>query len=427
MKNNRIALFGGTFNPPHAGHIAACREFVKAVQPDILYIMPSALPPHKEISAADVPAHRFCMSRMAFEDVGCSTVFSAMELARNGKSYTVDTVNELIKLHGCDKIYMYVGSDMLFYFEKWKDFTYLFEKCIIVTAARSTEDEAVIKQCCEDYRTKYGCSYILMPIEPLEISSTELRNMLKLAPNDVSCQKECKKYLTEKLYGYIMKSDIYTENSCRSDITPDSLIQRIRKALPDEIDEARLAHTLSVEQTALAMAKIYLPLYDYDESYLADISAAALLHDLTKCKNDAWHEEYLKDYMRGYNGYNAVYHSWSAAYFALQNYLVNPRVFRAVYSHTTGRADMDIFEKIIFTADFIEPGRKHSCCVQLRDKFFELVEKNMGNGEMLKKVLDDIILESLENTSRHLNERGAAICPVLYETVDFLKNSEVTK
>lgn len=424
---NKIALFGGTFNPPHAGHVAACRAFVKAVCPDVLYIMPSALPPHKEISGADVPAHRFCMARMAFENMGCDTVFSAMELARSGKSYTVDTINELIKIHGCEKVYLYVGSDMLFCFEKWKDFLYLFEKCVLVTAARSTEDEAVIRQCCENYREKYGCSYILMPIEPLDISSTELRNMLKHAANDFSCQKECKKYLTEKLYGYIMKSDIYGEKPCCSDITSDALLQRIRKELLSQIDESRLAHTYGVEQTALEMAKIFLPLYGYDKSYLADISAAALLHDFTKCKSDMWHEDYLKGHMRGYKGYNAVYHSWSAAYFALQEYHVNPRVFRAVYSHTTGRAGMDIFEKIIFLADYIEPGRRHSSCIELRKKYYDLINQYSGNAEKLKALPDELILESLENTKAHLALRGAAICPVLYETVDFIKNSEVTK
>ena len=125
--SEKVALFGGTFNPPHAGHARAFRTFCEKVCPDVVYVMPASVPPHKEISGIVNPAARFHMAHLALDDISENAVFSALEISRRGKSFSVDTVNELLSLHDCDKIYMYVGSDMLFYFEKWKDFEILFK------------------------------------------------------------------------------------------------------------------------------------------------------------------------------------------------------------------------------------------------------------------------------------------------------------
>jgi HD superfamily phosphohydrolase YqeK len=159
------------------------------------------------------------------------------------------------------------------------------------------------------------------------------------------------------------------------------------------------------------MAEIFLPLCGYDEEYLPDITVAAYLHDITKCRDDAWHESFLSDYMRGYHGYNAVYHSWSGAYFALTEYHCNPRVFRSVYSHTTGRADMDIFEKIIFLADYIDETRTYPSCVALREEFFGADPASTSDDERVKH-LDRAALASIENTLSYLESKERCIHPL---------------
>ena len=423
----KIGLFGGTFNPPHMGHVRALESFCREICPDVVYIMPSNIPPHKEISEGDSPALRFHMAQLAFggnqadiSEYSEKTVFSAIEISRTGKSYSIDTVNKLISLFGCEKIYMYVGSDMLFCFEQWKDYKELFKKCVLVTAARCSADQQKLKERCEEYRVKYDCEYILLPLQPFDISSTELRDML-------SCKNslyETKKYLTGELYEYIIKNDVYCKKSSQDDITSKKTTEEIRGLLPHNIDKNRLEHTFSVEKTALSLAEIYLPLYGYSDKYLEDISAAALLHDFTKNRPQEWHESYLNRFMRGFAGYPAVYHSWSAAYYALENFFVNPRVFRAVYSHTTGRADMDIFEKIIYLADFIEPGRKHDSCIKLREKFNSLVCRHLNEQDKLINILDKIILESLDGTLEHLKNSGKPVCPLLFEASDFLSDEK---
>ncbi len=407
----KVALYGGTFNPPHIGHIKAFECFCKEIKPDVVWVMPSSIPPHKEISVGDVPCHRYNMARLAFSEIFENTKISALELSRKGKSYSIDTVDELLCLYGCEKIYMYIGSDMLFYFEKWKDFEKLFEKCVIVTAARCEEDKDTLIKVCESYREKYFCEYIILPLIPVDISSTDLRE------NEESRNK----YLTEEIRSYIIKNDLYGKKDDTGDITSEKDLSEIRKKLPLFVDEKRLEHIISVEKTAILMAEKFLPLYGYGCEYLADISAASLLHDITKNKDDKWHEEYLDKRMakEEYFSHRAVYHSWSGAYFALENFFVNPRVFRAVYNHTTAGADMDIFEKIIYLADFIEPTRKYESCVLLREKFKALCE-NAASDEELKKALDTIILDSLEGTLSHLQSEKRAVCPALFAAKDYL-------
>ncbi len=420
MKNEKIALFGGTFNPPHIGHIKAFEAFCKRISPDKVYVMPTKFPPHKEISAGDRPAVRFHMAKLAFDGICENAVFSAMEIFRRGKSFSIDTVNELLSYHKAEKIYMFVGSDMLFFFEKWKDFKELFKKCILVTTARCDGDIDEVRKVCEKYKNEYSCEYIILDLVPTEISSTRVR---ELAAQECCGRDELKKYLTEELYGYIIKEKLYSDKNVCEDISTDEQLSRTREVLPFALGEKRLLHTLSVERTALEMAEIFLPLYGYEKEYLRDISLSALLHDITKTKDEDWHRQYLCRFMpEGFlKDSAAVLHSWSGAYYAFENYFVNPRVFRAIYNHTTGCADMDIFEKIIFLADYIEPQRTHDSCKRLRGKYLELIKNGVSSKDDAEKLLDSLVLASLNDTYSYLSEKNAYICPKLFETKEFLE------
>lgn len=422
MKNEKdikIGVFGGTFNPPHKGHVAAAELFCKTLSIDLLYIIPAAVPPHKEILGADIPAVRFKMTKTAFSDIAYRKFFSATELSRAGKSYSIDTVNEILAHHGVQKLYMYVGSDMLFYFEKWKNFRELFEKCIIVTAPREESDRKELAERCEYYREKYGCEYKILDLCPIEISSTQLRELL----SDKQTLVKAKKYLTDSLYEYIMDCNPYLSDVDENDITTAETLGKIREDLPEHLSPDRLSHTLSVERCALEMSEIFLPLFGYSHEHFRDISAAALVHDITKCRDVVWQKNYLSQFMHVEDGFEPTLHSFSGAYFALENYEVNPRVFRAVYNHTTGRADMDIFERIIFLADYIEPERTHSSCKALREEYLRLVQKAAGDAQELKKIPDILCKKSLENTLSHLESGGRGIHPALFGALDFYKNA----
>jgi len=87
----RIGIYGGSFAPPHNGHVRAAQAFLDAIEPDLLLIVPSARPPHKQLSDGASDADRLAMARLAFSDIG-QAVVSDMEMVRGGVIYTADTL-----------------------------------------------------------------------------------------------------------------------------------------------------------------------------------------------------------------------------------------------------------------------------------------------------------------------------------------------
>ena len=118
-KFKKLAMFGGTFSPIHNGHLAALKAYVDMVLPDVVYIIPTAIPPHKvrEDSVSDL--NRIEMIKLAVENLSlnCKIVVSDMEYKRGGKSYTVDTVDELLTI--ANDVWFFCGTDMLLTVDKW--------------------------------------------------------------------------------------------------------------------------------------------------------------------------------------------------------------------------------------------------------------------------------------------------------------------
>ena len=114
----RIGIYGGTFAPPHIGHVSAAQAFMTQMKLDILYVIPAGIPPHKEIAADDDPKHRLRMCELAFAGVE-GVIVSDCELRRQGKSYTVDTLRELHEQYPDDELWFFMGTDMFLTFHKW--------------------------------------------------------------------------------------------------------------------------------------------------------------------------------------------------------------------------------------------------------------------------------------------------------------------
>ena len=94
----KIGIFGGTFNPPHLGHLAAARAAIQALDLDKLLIIPASIPPHKELPEGTPPAeHRLAMTRKLADALLLpdKVEVSSIELDRAGKSYTSDTLAQL--------------------------------------------------------------------------------------------------------------------------------------------------------------------------------------------------------------------------------------------------------------------------------------------------------------------------------------------
>ncbi|MEG1742568.1 MAG: nicotinate (nicotinamide) nucleotide adenylyltransferase [Clostridia bacterium] len=168
-----IGIFGGTFNPPHIGHINAAKRFLQALSLDILYVIPASVPPLKQ--TPDVSARqRLEMCRLAFD----FAVVSDYEILQNEVSFTYKTIEHFKSFYPSDELFLLIGTDQLLQLNKWKNTEYLFKNVTFAIAERfleqkdSTEKIALLK--------KQGAKFTLIDIQnPIVVSSTDIRNGAK--------------------------------------------------------------------------------------------------------------------------------------------------------------------------------------------------------------------------------------------------------
>jgi nicotinate-nucleotide adenylyltransferase len=137
---NAVALFGGTFNPIHYGHLAIAEEVRSKFSLDKIIFIPTFLPPHKSTDNLVNPSYRFVMAHLATVSNPCFEV-SSFEIDRGGKSYSIDTVNHFHRLYGEKiKLYFIVGADMLLEIASWKNVEELVKKCQFIAVPRPGYD-----------------------------------------------------------------------------------------------------------------------------------------------------------------------------------------------------------------------------------------------------------------------------------------------
>ena len=174
----RIGIYGGTFSPPHNGHLAAAKAFMEQMWLDLLYVIPTALPPHKEMECPVSAAHRLEMCRLAFSGVD-GVYVSDMEIRRGGRSYTVDTLREL---SGDDRrLFLLCGTDMMLTLDEWRAPEEIFRLCYPVYIRRDRDaslDAQIVRKIAE-YQAKYGKVVRRIVADPVVLSSSEIRDAIR--------------------------------------------------------------------------------------------------------------------------------------------------------------------------------------------------------------------------------------------------------
>lgn len=170
----RVGIFGGTFAPIHNGHVAAAKAFMEQMKLDYLYIIPTCIPPHKQIDSSDDPHYRMRMCELAFADTD-GVVVSDIEIKRGGKSYTYDTLTELSRPD--TRLFFMCGTDMVLSFDTWYRYEDILKLCYPVYIRRENDPiiSARIISKITEYYEKYGVMFRRIVTEPIEISSTEIR------------------------------------------------------------------------------------------------------------------------------------------------------------------------------------------------------------------------------------------------------------
>ena len=162
----RIGLYGGTFAPPHHGHVHAAKAFLKAIPVDRLLIMPTFQPPHKTKADGDTPAVRLEMCRAAFDGIPGADV-----------SYTVQTLRHLTAPDR--EIYLLCGTDMFLTLDRWFQSEEIFRLARIVCVSRAEGKETEITSTHTRYRERFGQDCILLGEKPLELSSSQIRDAIR--------------------------------------------------------------------------------------------------------------------------------------------------------------------------------------------------------------------------------------------------------
>ena len=199
----RLGLFGGTFNPPHLAHKRLSDEMRERLSLSEVLIMPTFTPPHKEAKNLASSEDRLEMCRRTFSDDFYKV--SDLEIKREGKSYTVDTLLELKEIYPEDKIYLIIGSDMLLSFHKWYRYRDILSLCTLCVISR--DDDETVKML-SDYakdvlnRDEDKGEIIISSASPIELSSTLIREKLSKG-EDVSS------FIEEKTLEYIKEKGLY--------------------------------------------------------------------------------------------------------------------------------------------------------------------------------------------------------------------------
>ncbi len=190
----RIGIFGGMFNPPHIAHLIAGERAAEEFELDRLLFIVGNQPPLKPVADLASGTHRLAMTTLATEG---NPVFEAsgIELERDGKSYTVDTLRELKRDFPDAELYLFIGMDNLASFKSWHDYEEIFKLTKVVAMSRPTHEVGAV----DPYILK---QVQVMPIPLLEISSTEVRERVR---NGMTIQ-----YLVpEAVRRYINESGLY--------------------------------------------------------------------------------------------------------------------------------------------------------------------------------------------------------------------------
>ncbi|MBP3483728.1 MAG: nicotinate (nicotinamide) nucleotide adenylyltransferase [Oscillospiraceae bacterium] len=364
----KIAIYGGSFNPPHCGHVEAAAAVMEHLKPDKMLIIPASIPPHKElcIDSPD-PQERLLLTRLAFSELEGAEV-SDIEIMREGKSYSAETLEQLMKLYPGAEFCFAMGTDMFLSFEQWYRYRFLLENMTLAVFCRCYGEDAGILEHAEYLKKEYGAKCVFVPHEPQPMSSSDIRDMLR--------RRMGVSYLPEKVYARIIENGDYGAK-------PE--LYWLREKAHAMLKPSRVAHVIGCEAEAVQLAKRW----GEDPENAAE---AGILHDITKklvlsdqlilCRkygiiNDNAEERNFK-----------LLHAKTGAALARALFGISDEVYNAIRWHTTGKPDMTLLEKIIYMADYIEPNRDFPGVEELRRLAYEDLDKAMALG--LEMSLEDI-------------------------------------
>ena len=353
----KIAVFGGSFNPPHLGHRSVVEMVSEHIQPDLFLIIPDNVPPHKELEEGSPDSStrlRMCIDN--FSELPGVQV-SDMEIQREGRSYTADTVKALRDRYPTDTLMFVMGTDMLLSFEEWNHFEYLLKELELIVLSRFDNGDDQILGKAQALKDQYNAVIHFIDVPPMPMSSSQIRALLK--------ERKGNDLLNDSVYTDIIRARLYSAQINLSwlekKIVPLHKPKRLRHVYGVREEASRLADRWGVDpQTA---------------------EEAGLLHDVTK-KLDTDGQLLLADkygiiISDSERENPKLLHAITGSEYARREFGVSQEVCDAIRWHTTGRPEMTMLEKVIYLADCIEPNRTYPGVEDLRAACYDDIDKAM--------------------------------------------------
>ena len=387
----KIGIYGGTYNPPHTGHLQAAKQAVRLLGLDKLLLIPDRIAPHKEIPAGSpAPEQRLQMLRIASGGEEKMEV-SDIELRREGASFSYLTVEALREEYPEAELILLMGTDMFLSFHTWREPERIIKQATLGVFYRGEkgEREKILAQ--KQILEAQGAKVELVENEILSISSTQLRRLIAFR-----CAGE---FLPAGVEDYIRENGLYDTGANWKNLPMEQLEEVTLRLL----NPNRVNHVLGCRDTAVELAKRW----GADET---DAARAGLLHDITKALDGPLQLTLCCEYGTildefGYK-YPKTLHALTGSLVAERIFGESEAVVSAICHHTTGKADMSLLEKIIYVADYMEPCRNFPGVEELRRLAFSDLDAALKLG--------------LEMTLEHLKNLGDEVSPASREALEYL-------
>lgn len=378
-------MFGGSFNPPHTGHIEIASHIMREFDIERVLFTVACDPPHKEIADGVDAQLRFELTQAALAG-HAGFEASDIELNRRGKSYTAETLKALHATYPQHKLYLIVGEDMLENMPTWYEPETVFSLASIIAARRPGCNEE-IKRTADAMTARYGARIYVSVFEGPDISSTDVRARVRNA---------------EPISGLVppgTEKRIYLEG-----LYQDQTVRAMMDGLRRELKPSRYDHCVGTMRCAIELAARFG--FDTKKARIA-----GLLHDCAKLSDEkliALAEKYgveADEYDRALPG---LMHDRVGAFYAKEHYgVTDGEICAAIGTHTRCERGMSAFQRMIYLADKIEPTRDYPGVDRLR----KTAETDIEQAE----------LECMENVLAHLREKGAAVQPNIYDAMDEIR------
>ena len=390
----RIGIYGGTFNPPHVGHIRAAQAAISTLGLSKLLLIPDRIAPHKQIpDGSPSPQQRLEMITLASERLPKMEV-SDMELRREDISYSYITVEQLRQEYPDRELILLMGTDMFLSFDSWKHPQRILENAALGVFYRGDKGEKAAIEAKKAEMEAKGAKVYLVENDVVNISSTQMRRLLAFR-----CAGEL---LPEGVLDYIREYRLYNTRAPWKNLP----MEELEAVVISLLNPNRVAHVLGCRDTAVELAK------HWGEN-VTDAARAGILHDITKAIDGPLqltlcgaYGKILSDFSRRYP---KTLHALTGSLVAERIFGENEAVVSAIEWHTTGRADMTLLEKIIYLADYIEPNRTIPGVEELRRLAFTDIDAALKLG--------------LTMTLEHLNRQGSEVSPESQEALAWLTKS----